>query len=254
MSAAKSDARMKAEPKSKVEPKAKAEPKLKRRGRMTQAERTALSDRRMFDAAVKLIVKHGANRATLKEIGETAGYSRGLANYRFGSKEDFIRHLVHEFNDMWTKELSHYVTGKTGPTAFFAAVDAVEHFLTNEPDYMRGMYILWFESVGVRNEVTKRLAIQHEAYRKDVQRWIRQGIETEEIDASVSPEQVAIQYCSFVFGTVYQWLVKPESLDLPAVFDYYRKQTLRAFCAPETAKGNRGNGELRARAAAGSRR
>jgi len=119
---------------------------------------------------------------------------------------------------------------------------------------MRGMYILWFESVGVRNEVTKRLAMQHEAYRKDVQRWIRQGIEAGEIDADVSPEQVAIQYCSFVFGTVYQWLVKPESLDLPAVFDYYRKQTLRTFGAPAVARAANANGELRVRAAAGSRR
>ena len=38
-------------------------------GRMTQAERSALSDKRMFDAAVELINERGTQKTTLKEIG-----------------------------------------------------------------------------------------------------------------------------------------------------------------------------------------
>ncbi|MEJ2533610.1 MAG: TetR family transcriptional regulator, partial [Halioglobus sp.] len=51
-------------------------------GRMTQAERTALSDQRMFEAAIRLINERGTQKTTLKDIGELAGYSRGMANYR----------------------------------------------------------------------------------------------------------------------------------------------------------------------------
>ena len=39
-------------------------------GRLTQAERTALSDRRMFEAAIDLINERGTQKTTLKEIGE----------------------------------------------------------------------------------------------------------------------------------------------------------------------------------------
>ncbi len=35
-------------------------------GRMTQAERSALSDKRMFDAAVELINERGTQKTTLK--------------------------------------------------------------------------------------------------------------------------------------------------------------------------------------------
>ena len=49
-----------------------------------QAERSALSDKLMFDAAVQLINERGTAKTTLKDIGEVAGYSRGLASYRFG--------------------------------------------------------------------------------------------------------------------------------------------------------------------------
>ena len=51
-------------------------------GRLTQAERTALSDTRMVETAIDLIVQHGIEGMTLKEVGEAAGYSRGLAGYR----------------------------------------------------------------------------------------------------------------------------------------------------------------------------
>ena len=53
---------------------------------LTQAERTAISDRAMLDAAIELVLEHGTEKTTLAMIGEKAGYSRGLATYRFGSK------------------------------------------------------------------------------------------------------------------------------------------------------------------------
>ena len=57
-------------------PKTRVRPRVSRR---TQAERTALSDARMFDAAMQLIVEQGTHATTLKAVGERAGYSRGLA-------------------------------------------------------------------------------------------------------------------------------------------------------------------------------
>ena len=53
--------------------------------RLTQVERKEISDAKMLDAAVDLIVERGAGQATLKDVGEKAGYSRGLAGYRFGN-------------------------------------------------------------------------------------------------------------------------------------------------------------------------
>ena len=46
---------------------------LKSLPRRKQAERSALSDQRMLDAAVRLIVEKGSAGTTLKEVGELAG-------------------------------------------------------------------------------------------------------------------------------------------------------------------------------------
>ena len=80
--------------------------KTQANGRMTQAERTALSDSRMFEAAISLINERGTQKTTLKDIGEIAGYSRGLANYRFGSKDGLMLELFARFDTRW-KEHHH---------------------------------------------------------------------------------------------------------------------------------------------------
>jgi AcrR family transcriptional regulator len=201
-------------------------PKAGPRKRMTQAERTALSDQRMYDAAMKLIGEHGTHNTTLKEVGERAGYSRGLASYRFGSKEALFGNLVTFFNHKWVEELDRFVGGRTGLAAFIAALDAVEDFLLEQPEYMKAMYILWYESISSHSDVRERLAEQHEAYRSDVVRWVREGIAEGFIRPYINPERLAVQFCSFIFGTIYQWLVKPEAIDVKTAFSEYKQGVL----------------------------
>jgi AcrR family transcriptional regulator len=54
---------------------------------LTQAERTALSDSAMLEAAMDLVLEYGTDRTTLAMIGEKAGYSRGLATPLAGIPE-----------------------------------------------------------------------------------------------------------------------------------------------------------------------
>ena len=190
-------------------------------GRMTQAERTALSDKLMFETAISLIIERGTQKTTLKEIGELAGYSRGLANYRFGSKEGLMQELFTRFDNRWKEHLGGYVKNRSGIHAIMAAAEALRDFLKLEPDYMRAMYILWYESLGHESEIRTRLADHHEVYRKDATAWVEQGIASGDIDPDTDAQQFAVQYCAFIFGLVYQWLVKADALELDALFDDY---------------------------------
>lgn len=206
--------------------KVRAKPRAVRR---TQAERTALSDARMFDAAMQLIVEQGTHATTLKEVGERAGYSRGLASSRFGSKDALFGQLVLHFNTSWTQELANKVGTRGGAQACLAALRAVEGFLASHSGYMQAMYILWFESISSHNDVRDHLAAYHEIYRRDVAHWVEEGIASGEIDASVDAECYAFGFCSFIFGTIYQWLVAPDSVDLPKQFEAFRRSTAKAF-------------------------
>jgi AcrR family transcriptional regulator len=183
----------------------------------------------MFDAAMQLIVEQGTHATTLKAVGERAGYSRGLASSRFGSKDALFGQLVLHFNTSWTQELANKVGTRGGVQACLAALCAVEDFLSSHSKYMQAMYILWFESISTHNDVRDHLAAYHEIYRGDVAHWVEEGIASGEIDAAVDAECYAFGFCSFIFGTIYQWLVAPSNVDLPKQFEAFRRLTLKTF-------------------------
>lgn len=191
-----------------------------------QAERSALSDKRMFDAAVQLINERGTAKTTLKDIGEVAGYSRGLASYRFGSKDGLWMELFDKFDDLWKAHIRGYVQGKHGLDALGAAIAAQRDIFKNESSYLRAMYILWYESLGDESEIRASLARHHVIYRRDVQRWIEEGLRDGSVSDCVDPVHFATTYCSTMFGTIYQWVVAPEAVDPDSFFDHLEKMML----------------------------
>lgn len=199
------------------------------RQRKTQAERTALSDARMLEAATALILEHGTHNTTLREVGERAGYSRGLASNRFGSKEGLFSQLVRDFNRRWAEELRASVGDSTGLEALSAALDAVERFLLTRSNEMKALYILWFESISSHEEVRARLARNHKAYRRDAERWAREGIRQGTIRDTIDPECFAVEFASLIFGLIYQWLVDSDKVDVHAVFQHYRRNLIETL-------------------------
>lgn len=196
--------------------------------RRTQAERTARSDARMLDAAVALICARGAAGTTLKAVGEQAGYSRGLAGYRFGSKEGLFRFVVRAVGEAWLQELTAVTRGKVGLAAISAALDAHRRFLAEAPEHVRAFYILWFEAIGPDSSVRTVIERVHERRRRDVLAWIGGGIDAGEIDPAVDAEALADHFCGAIVGIVYQWLVQPEPRARIGAMHETLKVTMRA--------------------------
>ena len=177
----------------------------------TQAERTAQSDALMLDAAIHLIVERGTAGTHLKDIGELAGYSRGLASYRFGNKAGLFTQIIQAVGDDWLRELGRAVRNKDGLDAILAATDAHYHFVQQAPDRIRAFYILWFDSIGPDAALKSVIANVHERRRRDVERWISSGIEAGSVRADADSRTIAEQFCASIIGIVYQWLVTPDA-------------------------------------------
>lgn len=60
----------------------------------TQAERREEAERRIVQAAIRLVVEKGYDRFSLADVGDLAGYSRGLPGHYFGKKEDLLSHAA----------------------------------------------------------------------------------------------------------------------------------------------------------------
>ena len=73
--------------------------------RRTQTERREEAERRLLDAALAIVARTGTVRLTLAEVGEAAGYSRGLPAHRFGSKAGLLRALVAHIHERFQDQL-----------------------------------------------------------------------------------------------------------------------------------------------------
>lgn len=178
----------------------------------SHAQRSALSDARMLDASIRLIVERGPEKTTLKEVGERAGYSRGLAGYRFGSKAGLFGFVVKSIGEEWLRELTHVTRDKIGLDALSAAADAHYRFCVEAPDHLRAFYLLWFESIGPGSEYRDVIAGIHWRRQRDATAWIKAGIDAGTLRPDADPGAAAAQYCTSIIGIVYQWLMGPEDL------------------------------------------
>jgi len=205
-----------------------------KKARLTQAERTARSDDRLFEASVNLIASKGPQRATLSEIGTLAGYSRGLAAYRYGTKDVFYSALIAYLHDSWVAELEQAVADTSGADSIIAAVTALQQFFRNEPDQLRALFKLYYYSIDHESVTTLKLQEIQASQRREAARWFR---ECDAFDpAEHSPENFAEQYSALVFGAIYQWLVDPERIDLYDLLDCCKSSLLQLLPKPQNTR------------------
>ena len=177
--------------------------------RKTHAQRLELSESAMFDVAVKFIVEQGTAKTTLKAVGESAGYSRGLAGSRFNSKTGLFCFVIKRVAEYWLDEMKKATHDKSGYAAIHATIDAHYQFSRKAPLSVRAFYILWFESIGLDSEMRDVVASIHRRRLSDVTEWIEQGIKAGEISSKVDAGAIAQYFLTSMFGIVYQWLIDP---------------------------------------------
>lgn len=177
--------------------------------RLTQEERTDLSDRRMIECAVQLIVERGISGTKLTDVGLQAGYSRGLAAMRFGTKAGLLSRVAHHVTSKWVTRMRTVVGQKTGLAAVLASIDAQELAIVETPAEMRALYAIFFQSSDPSAEYRVDVARALTAQRRDLANWMREAKEEGEIPPEVDPSRIAGQILNSMIGIVYQWIMDP---------------------------------------------
>ncbi len=182
--------------------------------RRTHRERTELSDRLMLDAALEMILEVGTRDTNLKVVGERAGYSRGLAQARYGNKETLFLRLAERCLGEWLAILRETEKSRTGVEALRARLEAISQFAQQNPDSARVLYTLWFESVGYPSPIQQGLQRFHAAARDDIKNLCQQAQEAGDLPIGLSPDLMSLTFTSAIFGLVYQWLINPDAMDI----------------------------------------
>lgn len=116
-----------------------------RRQRLTQAERVAESGQRLMVAAIELFADNGFERTSAAQIADHAGYSHGMINARFGSKEALVEQLMHT---EYERRMLPQIDPESGIDGLIDWIDAIQDEIRTAPSHMRAFYTLVFEAVG----------------------------------------------------------------------------------------------------------
>lgn len=184
--------------------------------RRSHAARRSEAEAAILKAAVRIVAERGLERLTLADVGEAAGYSRGLPAHYFGSKEGLVgalaRHIVHEFGRHLVRAEKH------------------------EPGLERllGMAVFYFDSAARGPMSTRALfAVLGEAFTNEMVRKaiaelnarsvsaiaedIRAGIAAGEIRKGLNVKAEAALILGGLRGAAAQWLNDPDGVDLKAL-------------------------------------
>jgi AcrR family transcriptional regulator len=201
-----------------------------RRIRQTQEERREEAERRILEAAVRIIAKDGVETFTLADVGEEAGYSRGLPAHYFKTKsgllEAVVKYLVNHYfrratfrgrrhitiDDIVTEVSSFIEVAKKNPLAAKAFMSAMAGSLNSPP---------------LSEAFQKHNANVIAKYEEGILNGIKHG----EITPGIRAHSWAVMLVAATRGIVTQWLLHPEKVDLEMLQDDL-EQAIRHCFAP----------------------
>ncbi len=197
-----------------------------RSARRTQAQRRSEAERRVLDATMALIARKGSHAITLAQVGEAAGYSRGIVTHHFGSREKLLAAVM---RDAQRFPVPTYVGNAL---EWLAAL--VRAYLTNiagRTPAARAFLQMWGEAIAADPVLMPMFAEQDKAFRSLLADRIRVGIADESIRPDADPASGAVLMVALLRGIGMQMIATPAPPNVDAIIDEAVRSTRNAFGA-----------------------
>jgi AcrR family transcriptional regulator len=185
--------------------------------RLTPERRRQLTRDALLDAAAQVFARRGFHGASLDEIAETAGFTRGAIYKHFSDKEDLLFAVSERFNERALQGFSELL-GTTGPADNLPAVAArwMEMHVKDPEFFMLGAE---FNLYLLRNPTARARAVER---RRDQTRRIAAFMEeTDEAVGVTMPmpaQDLATMFVTTADGFTMASLIDPEIAKLYGAF------------------------------------
>lgn len=209
--------------------------------RRSQAERRDQSERLLVEATLRVVAEQGVSAATFEEIGRAAGYSRGLATQRFGSKRGLTEAViayVHREREAILE--ADHVAEMPAFEAIARYMDSHMHGLRAEKEG-RAYFMLLAAAVADGTPLRDLFSGSHERVRGWLRAQVERGQASGEISRAVDADAAALMIGSLMLGMSIQWLVDPAT-DLEPIKAQAIATLRRSLLgqAPDQQQGARG--------------
>jgi AcrR family transcriptional regulator len=180
----------------------------------THAVRREEAEHAMLAAAIALIAEKGIGGLTLNEVGESAGYSRGLPAHYFGTRDNLLdavaRDIVRGFSSMLKREST-----APGLDAVLKAVDTYLAAVAKNPTRARAFVVVMAEASshpGIHPaiaELTRRSI-------DGIAAGLKAGQRAGEVRGDIDPKVEGALILGQLRGVAAQWLIEPRLFAMSA--------------------------------------
>jgi AcrR family transcriptional regulator len=194
--------------------------------RRTQEQRRAETERRVLEAATALIARTGSRSVTLAQVGQAAGYSRGIVYHQFGSRERLVAAVLDLVQRM---ELPEYAGD--GLEQLVGIVESYLRAVAGRTPAARAFLQLWMEAIAADPVVAPLFTERDAGFRRFLADVVRHGVADGSVRSDADPAAAGAVVMALLRGTSLQFIAEPP-VDVDAVTWEAVRSVRAAFARP----------------------
>jgi AcrR family transcriptional regulator len=166
----------------------------------------------VLEAATALIAATGSRSVTLAQVGEAAGYSRGIVYHQFGSRERLIEAVLDRAQDLGLPD-----SADDGLGHLVAIVETYLQAVARRAPTTRAFLQLWMEAVAADPVVAPLFAERDAGFRQFLADVVRRGLADGSVRSDADPAAAAAVLMALLRGTSLQLITTPPVDDVSGV-------------------------------------
>jgi AcrR family transcriptional regulator len=173
---------------------------------------------------MELIALRGSRAVTLAEVGEAAGYSRGIVHHHFGNRAGLL--------DAVMRDAQRFEVPSYEGNALEQIVGMTEAYLRNIADRSpssRAFLQLWGEAIAVDPVLTPLFEQRDADLRASMAERIRAGVADGSVRSDIDPASAAVLLVGLLRGCGLQFVATPPVSDLPGLIVETKRSVAAAF-------------------------
>jgi AcrR family transcriptional regulator len=181
--------------------------------RLDRRQRRDQTRERLLDAASEIFAKRGYNAASLDDVAEAAGYTKGAVYSNFASKADLFLALIDRRLDVQVRGANSSLRQATFDQAVAMLQQAAKSSEPVDPSWLLLVTEFWLSAM--RDErVRQAVAAQYERARTSAADSIADVFARANIQPPMPPRDLAIVIEALGIGLVFQHALDPDAVPM----------------------------------------
>jgi AcrR family transcriptional regulator len=180
--------------------------------RRTRKEQQAHTRSCLMRSAAKVFARRGLQQASIDEVAEDAGFTKGAFYANFKSKEELFLAMLDERFAGRIEQIDRATDDDTEPEeqARRAGVD-FSHYLAADPEWQR-LFFEFAAYAGRNDDFREELVTRYGALRERIAEVYERRAEELGVESPVPHDQIAVMTFAMANGIALEQLLEPEAV------------------------------------------